>query len=67
MSARACAMRTNAQCWNTGQAISEYKQDLYFISLCAFWAYTGTILRVKSESLLFDAAKVPVQKYMYRI
>ena len=29
-------------------------------SLCAFWAYTGTILRVKSEKFCSDAAKVPV-------
>ena len=63
--AQMCAAHKCAQCWNTGQAISEYnyKQDLYFISLCAFWAYmyTGTILRVKSEKFCTaDAAKVLV-------
>ena len=62
--AQMCAAHKCAPCWNTGQAISEYnyKQDLYFISLCAFWAYmyTGTILRVKREKFCTDAAKVPV-------
>ena len=62
--AQMCAAHKCAPCWNTGQAISEYnyKQDLYFISLCAFWAYmyTGTILRVKSEKFCSDAAKVSV-------